>query len=308
MRYSIVINDVYKSYVRKKEKVHALNGANLHIQEGKITALLGPNGSGKTTLIKSICKLIEIDKGEILINNIDTSKDDRFMDEIGCILEGERNVYYYLTVYDNLYYFGKLNKIKRSVLQVKIDQVLEQLNLSHKKFSYVSELSRGMQQKVALAILLIKDPKILLLDEPTLGLDVQSSLQLIDYLSYLAKEEGKTILLTTHQLDLAESISDNIILFQDGKVLSQSNKNELMQKYQNELQIKIIFKGDLSVHFTSLVQQIGNFDSEENGVILKNPQTLIEILSLTERFEVEILEVSSMKKNLQDVFLEATGG
>jgi ABC-2 type transport system ATP-binding protein len=309
MEYIIQVKNVTKNYGKGKKTVCAINNTTMNIEKGKITALLGPNGSGKSTLIKSICGLIEIDDGEIIVNNQNISKNSKVLDNIGCILEGERNIYYYLTVYDNLYYFGKLNKIKRSVLKEKINEVLDQLGLTHKKDSYVSELSRGMQQKVALAILLIKDPEILLLDEPTLGLDVQSSLQLNKYLVYLCKERGKSIILTTHQLDLAEQISDNVILFQDGKVLLSNAKKDVIKEYQTELEVRILFNKKITKSQLKLLSSYGKIENNEDYPSITTQLMHINtILILCKEIDLEVIEINSTYKNLQDVFLQVTGG
>lgn len=305
----IKVKDVVKNYGKKDSIVRALDYASMNIERGKITALLGPNGSGKSTLIKSICGLIEVDSGEILVNNQNISSNRKVMDSMGCILEGERNIYYYLTVYDNLYYFGKLNKIKRNKLKLKIEEVLIQLNLVHKKKNYVSELSRGMQQKVALAILLIKDPEILLLDEPTLGLDVQSSIQLNNYLVYLCDVKGKTIILTTHQLDLAEQISHNIIFFQNGKVLLNKTKKEIKEQYQPDLKVKIYFKDLLTAQQKDILLKYGSIEIHDgNFHVIAEASNISEIYSICKDIGIEITEISTDKKTLQDVFLQVTGG
>ena len=186
---SVEISNVSKVYKTKHESIQAVNNVSFSLREGTITSLLGPNGSGKTTLIKMICGLIIPDQGEIQIKGTSVTKQTKkACATVGCILEGERNIYYYLTVYDNLYYFGTLNFIPKKDLKLRIDSVLQLLELKDKKYELASNLSRGMQQKLALGITLIKDAEILLLDEPTLGLDVTSTNHLLDTLKKLARE------------------------------------------------------------------------------------------------------------------------
>ncbi|QKS69843.1 ABC transporter ATP-binding protein [Paenalkalicoccus suaedae] len=281
-----------------------LHNLSLRVTKGKITALLGPNGSGKTTLMKGMCGLLKLDSGEITVNNIPASS-KKVLGEVGCILEGERNVYYYLTVYDNLYYFGKLNRLPRKRLIPMIDTVLEQLGLLHKKHTYVSELSRGMQQKVALAVLLIKDPPVFLLDEPTLGLDVRATLELCDYLKELSHEQGKTVLLTTHQLEIAEKIADEIIFFDKGEVILHENKETIFSHYQGENRWTIQTQTPVEASVRAEIQ--GWSAISEDGLQLEVAnEHVFKVIAVLEQQGVQIISLENSKRNLQDIFLEIT--
>jgi ABC-2 type transport system ATP-binding protein len=301
----IQVKKVSKTYKTRKNSVLAVNNVSLTIEPAKITALLGPNGSGKTTLIKMLCGLIIPDNGEVLIENINIQESNKPLSNIGCILEGERNVYYYLTVFDNLFYFGSLNKIPKKELISRIDNVLNLLQLSHKRSAYVSELSRGMQQKVALGIVLIKDPQILLLDEPTLGLDVAATKDLMNILIDMSKR-GKTIIITTHQMEIAEKMSDYIILFQHGQVLDYKTKEHLLQEFNEDGCVLIEFANDIErLNKEELFKDIGKH-MEENTWLFEL-HTFKDVIQVMNDNNLRIKDIKKIEKSLEDIFLELIG-
>lgn len=300
----VEIRNISKMYKTKHESIQAVNNVSFSLKQGTITSLLGPNGSGKTTLIKMICGLIIPDKGEIKIKGISVTKEvKKACASLGCILEGERNIYYYLSVYDNLYYFGTLNFIPKKELQSRINHVLQLLDLKDKKYELASNLSRGMQQKLALGITLIKDAEILLLDEPTLGLDVTSTNHLLHTLKRLAKE-GKTILLTTHQLDLSQRISDDIILFNKGKIFQHTSKEALLKEANSgdtwvEISINTTNVKELDLIFSNIPHE--HTDENKWSIPVRH---LPAILKELEGKGIELLDLKKNEKNLEDVFLE----
>jgi ABC-2 type transport system ATP-binding protein len=303
MDAAIKVENVSKSYRSKRQVVEAVKHVSLEVPKGTIVALLGPNGSGKTTLMKAMCGLVYPDEGDIWIQGYSIRKERKqALHSLGVILEGERNIYYYLTVFDNLFYFGTLNRISKSTLISRIDHLLEVLQLDEKRNTYASELSRGMQQKLALGITLLKDPDILLLDEPTLGLDVQASHDLLMMIEQMAKE-GKTIILTTHQLELAERISDAIILFQNGQVLTYQQKSELLEKYNNQLMVELTVHEDDS---EKMNQFIGNHRDENNRYVL----SLLEFESIMadmKQQRIRIIDLNKRATSLEEIFLELVG-
>lgn len=286
---ALEVHNLSKVFKNKNYVLNAVDNVSINIQKGKITCLLGENDAGKSTLIKCLVDLIIPDNGTIHYYIGDNS-----LSQIGCILEGERNVYYYLTVYDNLFYFGKLNKLKRKQLIHRIDEVLEALDLLHKKFTYVAELSRGMQQKVALAIVMIRDPELLILDEPTLGLDVLSTHHLMEYLLKLTNE-GKTIILTTHQMDVAEQLADQIILYKDGRILKDVSKQELFASFQNECNVHIVTD-----------KKVTGYISDDMIYRIEMNELSKFIQKATEQ-NIQIKEITTEKQDLKSIFVHLMG-
>lgn len=304
MKYIVEVENVNKTYNSNGKRVEALRDLSLKLKTGKITALLGPNGSGKTTLIKGMCGLLSFDKGSVTIQGI-SSRDDNILNNVGAILEGERNIYYYLTVYENLFYFGKLNRIPKKQLKKKIVEVLELLHIIDKKNTYVSDLSRGMQQKVSLAIILIKDSEVLLLDEPTLGLDVSATIDLCGILLEMCRNKNKTILLTTHQLEVAEKIADEIIFLNHGKVITHELKNDIINDYSSHWNWLIELSHPLN---SSIVQAIEPLCEYNIGSLnlRTNTNDLSKLLNMLEEKNIEINNIEKEIVSLTDIFLEIT--
>ncbi len=199
----------------------AVNDLSMMINSGSIYGLLGPNGAGKTTLIKMICGLVVPTSGTIVLDGYDVSKNpEKSRIRLGAVLEGNRNIHWRLSPIENLCYFGQLRSQSRADILKRAERLLSDLNLMDKKDTLVSKLSRGMQQKVSIAVALISDPEVILLDEPTLGLDVETSIDIKGYLKDLAKG-GKAILLTTHQLDLAQAVCDVVGIVKRGELVRE---------------------------------------------------------------------------------------
>ncbi|HSH35606.1 ABC transporter ATP-binding protein, partial [Schnuerera sp.] len=220
----------------------AIDNISFKIEKGKICGILGPNGSGKTTTIKSICNLIIPDNGSIKIFGKDNKKSTKY---ISAVFEGTRNLYWRLTPRENLRYFAGIRGLGGNNIEKSIDQILDRFNLKDKKDTMVNKLSRGMQQKVAIAITLLCDTDIILLDEPTLGLDVQSHMDIKNILLDIASNMDKTILLSTHNMNLVQNVCDNVIILNKGKIVSNDNVKNLMDMFQS-MTYEIVFVKNLS--------------------------------------------------------------
>ena len=219
---SIEIKNLTKKY---KDKV-AVNNISLNIKEGELFALLGVNGAGKTTTIKMLCGLILPTEGNITIEKMDMKKDTLKIKEILNVSPQETAIAPNLTVRENLEFMAGVYQIKNK--NEKIKELIKLFKLDEVINSKAKTLSGGWQRKVSIAISLINDPKILFLDEPTLGLDVISRKELWKVISGL---KGKiTIILTTHYMEEAESLSDRIGIMQDGKIIDIGTSKELIKK------------------------------------------------------------------------------
>ncbi|MEL7511116.1 MAG: ABC transporter ATP-binding protein, partial [Cyanobacteria bacterium J06554_3] len=185
-----------KSYGRRKRRFEAVRDVSLHIAAGEVLAFLGPNGAGKTTTIKMIAGLIRPDAGWVRIAGLDPHRQPDALQGVGAVLEGNRNLYWRLTPLENLEYFGVLRKMPRKAARERGLELLEAFDLLDKRKDPVQKLSRGMQQKIAIAVALIHKPQLLLLDEPTLGLDVEAG-ETVKQLVRQVAASGCAILLTT---------------------------------------------------------------------------------------------------------------
>lgn len=208
------IKGLKKSFKAKE----VLKNLNLSINEGEIVCLLGNNGAGKTTLINCILRMIQADAGSILLEGRDifTYKNKEYFSKVNALLESSVNVYDYLTGWQNIEYFSGLQNIDSG--NEKIKTYISLFELEEAIHEAVGTYSRGMRQKLALLIALMSSPKLLLLDEPTLGLDIQSKLSVIQILNTIIKTEKIAVLLTSHQMDVVQKLQSRILILKDGVV------------------------------------------------------------------------------------------
>jgi len=208
------IKGLKKSFKAKE----VLKNLNLSINEGEIVCLLGNNGAGKTTLINCILRMLQADTGSIFLEgrDISTYKNEEYFSKVNALLESSVNVYDYLTGWQNIEYFSGLQNIDSG--NEKIKTYISLFELKEAIHEAVGTYSRGMRQKLALLIALMSSPKLLLLDEPTLGLDIQSKLSVIQTLNTIIKTEKIAVLLTSHQMDVVQKLQSRILILKDGVV------------------------------------------------------------------------------------------
>jgi len=207
--------------------VKALDKINLEIKKGLITGLIGPSGAGKSTLVKSIVGSLKLTDGEILVfGNKPASKELR--KNIGYMTQ-ELSVYSDLSIKENLKYFGRTYGMKRNTLNSEIEKLLEKIELTEKKNVLVSNLSGGQKQRVSLGLAMLPDPELLILDEPTIGLDPTLRNKLWKLFRELVDQNNKTIILTSHSMDEARRC-DDLILIREGRVLIQGSPKYILDK------------------------------------------------------------------------------
>jgi len=205
--------DVKKSF----GEVTAINNLNLTISEGEVYALLGHNGAGKTTTLRLLLGLLEQGMGNITVFGNHPVKDGNTVRSMCGVVSEDVGLYEPLTVYDNLMYYANIYGMRRTDSNKRIDELLSRFDLFDKKYVIVKGFSTGMKKKVALIRAMLNKPRILLLDEPTNGLDPVSTADLRNMLSELAKEQGTTIIMTTHNLEEVQKMCDRISIFRHGR-------------------------------------------------------------------------------------------
>ncbi|BCZ90719.1 multidrug ABC transporter ATP-binding protein [Thermus scotoductus] len=216
--------NLYKRYPKGRNGwIEALRGVSLELYRGEILAVLGPNGSGKTTLIKILAGLLEQDQGVVELKAAHVNKT-----WVGAVLEGSRNLYWRLSPLENMVYFGVLRGLTAKEARQRGMELLEKIGLEDKAHQILGKLSRGQQQRVALAVALLHDAPVLFLDEPTLGVDLEAQEAIRTWLLQL-KRDGKGILLTTHQLDFAESVADRVSILIEGEVVLEGRTQEVLK-------------------------------------------------------------------------------
>lgn len=296
---TLVVDHLKKSYRYGKTLVEAVRGVSLSLSGGEVLAFLGPNGAGKTTTIKMIAGLILPDAGKVEIAGIDPHRNPQALRLVGAVLEGNRNLYWRLTPEENLEYFGVLKGLTRREVHRRSRDLLARFDLTAKRRTSVQKLSRGMQQKLAIAVALVHQPKLLLLDEPTLGLDVEAT-QYVKGLVKAIVAEGCAILLTTHQLDIAEELSDRVAIIQKGEIIISTSTRDLIQQFSGTTYIiEVESLDELSLQ---TLQAVGADIEEGKIVYTGSPEGLYSVIEVLK--PLPILQVKKDSLDLTDIFLK----
>ena len=204
-----------------RQEIVAVDGVDLEIPRGEIFGLLGPNGAGKTTTIRMLCTLLVPSGGTARVWGFDVAAQaTEVRRSLGVVLSGERSVYWKLTGRENLEYFASLYQVPRDVARGRIVDLLERVELTPRADDLVERYSTGMRQRLALIKAMVHNPPILLLDEPTTGLDPQAARNIRDLIRHLHASEGKTVILTTHYMEEADQLCDRIGIIDHGRIIA----------------------------------------------------------------------------------------
>lgn len=293
--------------------VRAVDGVSFDIERGTVVGLLGPNGAGKTTTIKSLLGLIVPTGGDVTIAGVDPHEDPReAYASVAAMLEGARNTYWRLTVRENLEFFARLAGENPRAKSELIETLLQQLDLAGVADKPVNELSRGQKQKVSLATTLSQDADVVFLDEPTLGLDVESSLQLRAELARLAREQDLTVVLSSHDMDLIEALCDRVVLLNGGTVVADDTVDNLLEFFQTQA-YKVTVNGrvDRSVqHEIDAEYEVSSWteraDRTTLEVALPNGNAIGSLVDSIVDAGLEILAVNTVEPDFEKVFLSLT--
>lgn len=228
--------DTGRRRLYRKQTVHAAKQVEFGVQRGEIFGLLGPNGAGKTTIVKMISGLVRPTRGQVFVDGLYVEKKRRkVLRKVGVVLEGVRTSIWPLTPLENLAYFGNLKDVRGRVLKQRSRELLEFIGLKDKMNIQVRYLSRGEKQKLAVCIALIADPPVILLDEPTTGLDVQSSRAIKDKVVEMARNQGKCILVTTHDMHTAQELCHRIGIINHGELVACRRTEELLNVFSDQV-------------------------------------------------------------------------
>lgn len=324
MKYAIVTRKLVKKYVTKKRKglfksenkiVEALKGISFKIRYGEVVGLLGPNGAGKTTTIKIVSTLLLPDSGEVYIDGVDAFKNLSYVrNKIGIMLNVEKGFFPKLTGRENLLYFGTLYGLEREVLDKRADYLLELLELKELGGSdkLYEEFSLGMKARLAFARALLRDPPIILLDEPTLGLDPVSARKIRSIVKDLAHKEGKAILYTTHNMFEAEIVCDRILLINKGVIVSEGTPEELKSRIPKLKVIRAILRNGNGEKLSKLIALSLGLKPEvevvERGLevklAIKNPEEILnDLLKVFASVNADVVSLNIEEPSLEDVFI-----
>ena len=300
---------VVENLVKKFKDVVAVDGISFTIRRGEIFALLGPNGAGKTTTIHVIATLLRPTSGRVFVGGYDVTRDpDKVREKIGIVFQ-DPSLDNQLTAYDNMYIHGKLYGLRGRELHDKIMKLLEFVDLKQYAHKQVRYFSGGMRRRLEVARSLLHEPELLILDEPTIGLDPQSRAKIWDYIRMLKKEHGMTILLTTHYMDEAEELANRIAIMDHGKIIAMGTVEELKAMLGKDV-IYLTLEGDAREFCSKLgfAKNCNVIGKKRIELLVDNaPRYLPEIFNIALMNGVEIREVSYRRPTLNEVFLHLTG-
>jgi len=292
-----------KNLVKEFNGLIAVNNVSLKIKYGEIFALLGPNGAGKTTIINILSTLLKPTKGMAKVNGYDVIKEAyKVRESIGIVFQ-ESILDDRLTARENLDIHGRLYHMEKEERKKRIEEVLKMVGLKHRADDIVKTFSGGMRRRLEIARGLMHNPKILFLDEPTLGLDPQTRRHIWEYIEKL-REEGITVLLTTHYMEEADYLADRIAIIDKGKIVVEGSPAELKDSIGGDI-IKIACKNNEKV-FEKLSSK---FDAKivDGHIVLKVKEAEKVIPKIFELVGEEINSITYKEPSVEDVFIHYTG-
>ncbi len=306
-------------FSRKTVSVNAIDNLNLTIKKGELFGLLGPNGAGKTTLVKMLCTLLPPDQGTAAVNGYDIIKQQmQVKQSLGTLFSvGERGFFWRLNGYRNLEFFAAIYNVPRQKRRDRILEVLKLVGLENSTYDLYQKYSGGMKRKLALARTLLPDPPILLLDEPTTGLDATSSRNIREFIQNTVKETGKTVLYTTHYIEEAAQICDRIGILGRGKLIALDTPNALRDKIKKEEQIHLTLENITPQQIENMRTLPGVIDIAENNgdvlpnqkglcIQLKNVDQLPSIFDFIFEQKIKLVNYKREEPTLEDAFIELT--
>ncbi|SHJ20985.1 ABC-2 type transport system ATP-binding protein [Clostridium amylolyticum] len=301
MKNIIEINNLKKSY----GDFQAVKDVSFSVKKGEIFGFLGPNGAGKSTTINMLSTMIKPSSGDASINGFNVSKErDKVRESIGIIFQ-ENTLDEKLTAYENLMLHCKLYGVEKSVREERINEVLDMVELSDKKENLVKTFSGGMKRRLEIARGLLHYPKVIFLDEPTVGLDPQTRDHIWSYILKLKEREGITVFLTTHYMDEAE-FCDRIAIIDDGRIIALETPESLKNSLGGD--IMEISTKDNDKALKIIKDKYNKNPKVKNGIIsfnvLKGNEFLVDFVK---DFEIPIDSVNLRRPTLNDVFLGLTG-
>lgn len=286
-----------KSFGKKK----ILTDVSFEISKGDILGFIGPNGSGKTTTIKLILGLNSINSGKVTINSFDIQKDfERAIQKVGAIVENP-DMYMYLSGYENLKLIAKLYK---GISKERIDEVVKLVKLEGRIKDKVSKYSLGMRQRLGIAQALLNHPNLLILDEPTNGLDPEGIKELRDLLKSLAKKENIAVLISSHNLAELENFCNKVCIIQNGKVIETSEVKKLKKEI---IESSYIFEVEDTSNINSIIKN-ANIIDDSHFIVNIQREEIPEVVANLVSKKIPIYEVKENIVSLEEAFLNKTGG
>jgi ABC-2 type transport system ATP-binding protein len=295
-------------------KFKAVDELSFAVKKGEIFGLLGPNGAGKSTTLRILSTLAKPTGGKATIGGYDILKEDHKVREMLGIVSEKMIIYDRLTAKENLWFFGCLYGIPKEKLNKRIDELLELVNLTPFKDKQVGTFSTGMRQRMNVIRALLNEPQVLFLDEPTLGLDPQSSVEIRDFAKKLNKEHGTTIIVTTHMMADADILCDRIAIFDHGKIIaldtSANLKKAIVGADKRIIKLEVSnLTGNITAKIKALpcVSALNQDEPTKLRITVTGDNVFDNILDAVRGMGGKIISMENIQPTLEDVFLHITG-
>ena len=301
----------FRNVTKRYDDQLAVDNIDFTIHAGELFGLLGPNGAGKSTLISMLCGIVNIDKGDIKVGDYSIKKDPKKVKKAIGYVPQELAIFEYLSIQDNLDYFAGMYHLKGKIKKERIEEALKVTGLKERQKDKVKKLSGGMKRRLNIACALLHHPEVLIMDEPTVGIDPQSRNHILEFTRQLNKN-GTTIIYTSHYMEEIQSLCDKLIILDEGKEVIKGTKEEILRSVIDEttLNIRVINKRpEIIQKIRGLKGVVEAFFEKDNiKVIVRSTGYKIEdVLMIVQQSGTQILNMTIDQPNLETVFLSLTG-
>lgn len=289
----------------------AVQGVNFEVKQGEIFSLLGPNGAGKTTTISMLSCLLRPDEGDAHVMGHSIRSDPTGVKSVLGVVPQDLALYEDLTARENLSFWGKMYGLRGSKLKLRVDEVLGVIGLRDRANERVNKYSGGMKRRVNIGVALLHKPKVIYMDEPTVGIDPQSRRNILDSVVAL-KNEGMTVLYTTHYMEEAQELSDHVAIMDHGKLIACGTHEELVKLVGQQTRIDLTLNGDSEnvMGAWKNIDGVSRVSSEDGlvSVLVKDSnQILPHLFEAAAQLSIRITSVDIREPNLEALFLHLTG-
>ncbi|MCD4671244.1 MAG: ABC transporter ATP-binding protein [Anaerolineaceae bacterium] len=291
--------------------IQAVRGVNLVVAEGEILSLLGPNGAGKSTVISMLSGLLAPDEGDASIMGHSVTRNPKTAKSSLGVVPQELAIYPDLSARENLVFWGKMYGLRGAALKQRVDEVLEVIGLTVRQKDHVGKFSGGMKRRVNIGVALLHKPDVIIMDEPTVGIDPQSRRHILDNVKALNRQ-GMTVLYTTHYMEEAAELSDRIAIMDSGEIIARGTHNALIKLVgeQTRLDLTLNVEVDGLLHLWRAVDGVSQIDADDGHVIAlvdDSNRVLPRFFDIASREGMRITAVDIQEPNLETVFLHLTG-
>ncbi|WP_404430356.1 ABC transporter ATP-binding protein [Sutcliffiella horikoshii] len=294
------------------KNTQAVKGVNLYLEKGETVGLLGPNGAGKSTTISMLSSLVHPTSGDVLLKGESVKDQPQHLREILGVVPQEIAVFPELTAYENMSFFGKIYKLPKSELKQRIEEVLTLVGLEQRQKEPVKQFSGGMKRRLNIAVALLHRPEILIMDEPTVGIDPQSRNYILETVKKLNEEKGITVLYTSHYMEEVEFLCQRLYIMDRGEVIASGTKDEVKNILSSEHTIEVEVEKVNPAFIEKLegIPAISSVTSLDKKIILLAPKKinlLEDVFDAAKQTDSPLKGIQIKAPTLEDVFLHLTG-